>query len=350
LAAVAALLAGSDAAPADAADATHRALVVGNGGYEQLAQPEQCPTSAKYLADALRELQFKVDEIIDGTNGRISAGIFRLAQPAAPDSLTIVYFCGYGVMFEERAFLIPVRADLDGPFRVLTEGILAKSIYAALERSGGGQALVVLDVVEPGAEGAQAAFVPPVPPEDVVALVSTGVAPSFPGLTGLRLSQDLAKPGAELGTVLTAIFEEPAGDAGRSIDLSGLPDQPVVLSAAAPAPAPAAAVATPAPDTQEETQPATAAEPASAPSPPPAAEEEAPPADEPGFALSLSEVDRRSIQEELRRLGFYSGGIDGDFGPGTRAAVARYQQDLGEAATGRLTPAQVMRLLAGAGQ
>jgi hypothetical protein len=338
-------------APAIAADAPlHRALVVGNGGYEQLAQPEQCPTSAKHLADTLRELEFRVDEIIDGTNGRVSAGIFRLAQPAEPESLTIVYFCGYGVMFEGRAFLIPVRADLGAPFRVLTEGVLAKSIYAALERAGGGQGLVVLDIVEPAAEGAQAAFVLPPPPDGVVALVSTGIAPSLPGLTGLRLSKDLPQPGAELGAVLTQIFEEPGGDAGRSIDLSGLPDESIVLNTAAPAPAPAEGATAATPPAAEEAQPGPAAEPASTPAPAAAAQEEAPPpADEPGFALSLSLEDRRRIQEELHRLGFYSGGIDGDFGPGTRAAVARYQQDLGEPATGRLTPAQAMRLLAGVG-
>ncbi|MBX6322346.1 MAG: peptidoglycan-binding protein, partial [Rhodospirillaceae bacterium] len=81
----------------------------------------------------------------------------------------------------------------------------------------------------------------------------------------------------------------------------------------------------------------------------PAGAQASPPAGATGegnFVLSLSREDRRRIQSELQRLGYYDGSIDGDFGPGTRAAVRRYQEDIGEEATGQLTPAQAMRLLA----
>ena len=35
------------------------------------------------------------------------------------------------------------------------------------------------------------------------------------------------------------------------------------------------------------------------------------------------------VQENLRRLGFYSGSIDGKFGPGTRSAIGRFQKSSG---------------------
>ncbi len=41
-------------------------------------------------------------------------------------------------------------------------------------------------------------------------------------------------------------------------------------------------------------------------------------------------------QEALRRLGYYKGSIDGQSGPGTRAALRTYQVDRGLAVTGRL--------------
>lgn len=41
-------------------------------------------------------------------------------------------------------------------------------------------------------------------------------------------------------------------------------------------------------------------------------------------------------QEALRRLGYYRGSIDGQSGPGTRAALRTYQVDRGLAVTGRL--------------
>lgn len=42
------------------------------------------------------------------------------------------------------------------------------------------------------------------------------------------------------------------------------------------------------------------------------------------------------VQRELKRRGYYRGGIDGDVGPGTRSAIRAYQRDRGLAATGRI--------------
>lgn len=42
------------------------------------------------------------------------------------------------------------------------------------------------------------------------------------------------------------------------------------------------------------------------------------------------------VQRELRRRGYYRGPIDGDVGPGTRAAIRAYQDDRGLAVTGRI--------------
>lgn len=42
------------------------------------------------------------------------------------------------------------------------------------------------------------------------------------------------------------------------------------------------------------------------------------------------------VQRALRRHGYYHGGIDGDVGPQTRAAIRSYQYDRGMAVTGRI--------------
>ena len=42
------------------------------------------------------------------------------------------------------------------------------------------------------------------------------------------------------------------------------------------------------------------------------------------------------VQRELRRRGYYRGPIDGDIGPGSRAAIRNYQYDRGLSATGRI--------------
>ena len=59
----------------------------------------------------------------------------------------------------------------------------------------------------------------------------------------------------------------------------------------------------------------------------------------------MSEADRRRVQEALRRLSYYQGQVDGNFGPATRAAIRRFQKDIGAEATGRLTSEEATRLV-----
>jgi peptidoglycan hydrolase-like protein with peptidoglycan-binding domain len=49
----------------------------------------------------------------------------------------------------------------------------------------------------------------------------------------------------------------------------------------------------------------------------------------------------RNIQGRLEQMGYYQGGLDGEWGPGTQAAVARLQQQRGIQPTGQLNPPTV---------
>ncbi|MET7247289.1 peptidoglycan-binding domain-containing protein, partial [Methylobacterium sp. EM32] len=60
---------------------------------------------------------------------------------------------------------------------------------------------------------------------------------------------------------------------------------------------------------------------------------------------ALQPEEWRQIQQALARSGHFAGKADGRPGEGTRAAIARYQRGLGAQATGRLTSAQIDRLL-----
>jgi peptidoglycan hydrolase-like protein with peptidoglycan-binding domain len=52
----------------------------------------------------------------------------------------------------------------------------------------------------------------------------------------------------------------------------------------------------------------------------------------------------RNVQQRLRALGFYRGGVDGLWGAGTQAALERFQQGRGLQATGQVNPATVQAL------
>ncbi|QEW29083.1 peptidoglycan-binding domain-containing protein [Roseovarius indicus] len=60
--------------------------------------------------------------------------------------------------------------------------------------------------------------------------------------------------------------------------------------------------------------------------------------------LGLSRNDRREIQRNLALIGFDPKGIDGIFGPGSRAAISDWQQENGFGVTGYLTGNQLLRL------
>jgi peptidoglycan hydrolase-like protein with peptidoglycan-binding domain len=57
--------------------------------------------------------------------------------------------------------------------------------------------------------------------------------------------------------------------------------------------------------------------------------------------IRLSADAIRNIQARLRQMGYYQGGLDGEFGPEMGSAIARLQQNRGLQPTGRLDPQTV---------
>ena len=60
--------------------------------------------------------------------------------------------------------------------------------------------------------------------------------------------------------------------------------------------------------------------------------------------LALTRNDRRRVQEQLSLLGFNPRGIDGLFGPGSRAAIKRFQAQNGLGGDGYMNPETLLQL------
>jgi len=107
-----------------------------------------------------------------------------------------------------------------------------------------------------------------------------------------------------------------------------------------PLPAPTTPTATPAQPATPAPQPTIVVAP---PAPPPAPEET--PGEAQASERLLDGAAREELQIAMQWFGFYNAAIDGDFGPGTRAAMRAYQTARGFEPTGVLTSRQRAQVL-----
>ncbi|MEJ0018950.1 MAG: peptidoglycan-binding protein [Acetobacteraceae bacterium] len=341
--------------PATAAPA-REALVIGNGTYGSLPPLPACLQSAHAVAAALRGLGFQVVEREDLSTGGTDAAIGEYSRQlaAGPGAAAVVYSCGYATSFNDRPFVLPVSARISRPADVLTQGILAKLLVDVVTRGGAGAAIVAIDTVPipdtPAAPGFDVLAQASLP--DGLGLIAVSQAKPPDGPTPLATALIAGLKGTDVQTtaLLSGVQQQLAS---RPVTVAALrpPAVPAYLAGGAPATTPGAPSVAQTPATTPPIAPAAASQGTSqaASQGPmlgasPGASIGAPP-----FLLpaeeQMSEADRRAVQAALVRLGYYPGPVDGRFGGDTRAAIRRYQHELGGEMTGRLTAAQASRLV-----
>jgi putative peptidoglycan binding protein/caspase domain-containing protein len=305
------------------------ALVIANGPYANFPATARCAPSAAAARDGLRAKGFEIIERSNLGRGEFDTAIGMLARrvAASPPAIAAFYYCGYAAEFNNRSFLLPVSAVLARDNDVLTQGILVKSVVDSLRRAPDSAGLVVLDVFAPpnapaGKMGALAEQLP----ASSFAVVAAGNDGPGDGATAaaVALRDELAEGGASLSGVLAGLRRRLAKEAVTAQFIAATGD--AALAAAPPPPPP---VAAPAP-------------PVAAPAPPPPKQQTVMVDED-----HMTEGDRRQVQTVLANIGYYSGRIDGTFGPETRAAIRRYQFEIKAELTGRLTAEQATRLVNG---
>lgn len=314
----------------------HFALVIGNSDYTSMPGLLGCRLSAHGVAVALQRAGFAVTERHDLSNGEMAGAAADLIEhvSAAPGGTAVVYVCGYTASYSGRSFLLPVSAKLDRDTDALTQGILATSYQAALGRTSA-SALVLLDMVTSSGQGlasfeAGAQARPPAGTASATVLESSATAQTpFADAIARAFSQTTAPGIIEANTVLAEIGHTLARTPGLKLQVEDSPIPVYLLGAPAPVTA------------GSETQ---APQVAAPPVPPAIAPAPAFPDEE-----RMSDEDRRKIQTVLAHLGYYDGKIDAIFGADTRAAIRRFQHEIGAPMTGRLAAGQAEALLARGG-
>jgi len=307
------------------------ALVIANGQYANFPATARCAPSAAAARDGLRAKGFEIIERSNLGRGEFDTAIGVLARrvAASPPAIAALYYCGYAAEFNNRSFLLPVSAVLGRDNDVLTQGILVKSVVDSLRRAPDSAGLVVLDVFAPpnAPAGKMGALAEQVPASSFAVIAAGNDGPGSgtgDGATAaaVALRDELAAGGAKLNGVLDGLRRRLAKEAVTAQFIAATGD--AALAAAPPPPPPVVATAPP----------------VAAPAPPPP---------KPQHVMvdedQMSEGERRQVQTVLANIGYYSGRIDGTFGPETRAAIRRYQFEIKAELTGRLSAEQATKLV-----
>jgi hypothetical protein len=314
-------------------------LVVGNSNYSALPALPGCQVSSRDLAKALRGLGYQVVERQDVTSGGLAAAIseFSRGMESAPGASVFVYICGYAAGMNDRPFLLPVSASIRRPSDVMTQGMLAKAILDVLVRGNPSRGLVALDIVPmPDASAPVLDTLTDVPAPEGAGLIAVIDSQPTTGPTALSmaLATGLAAPGAQSGALLAGLKTELATHPSARIAALRMPSVSRPLATDEPPPP-----TLPSPTTQVVEPTPTAARPT------PPVTDVAPPMPVLPDEGAMTDSERRRMQEALARIGYYAGRIDGLFGPETRAAIRRFQHEIGVETTGVITGEQAARLV-----
>jgi peptidoglycan hydrolase-like protein with peptidoglycan-binding domain len=328
------------------AAATDLALVIVNSDYETATDRTEDAAAAAYLADALNARGYEVYEARDARMEDLQPIVAGFAERLGEAERLVIFYAGHTLQEGGRAWAVPV--EMAAPGRVEAAfGALDLTLLLDLAAQVPGRSLVAIGTDEAGFDGLEAAL--PLAPgigelaaPQGVALVAGPVAPLVEVLTGAVL--------VEGATLAEALAEVPEGiavsgflspDAGLAMTVGEAPDAETALwlearRANTVERLEAYLAAHPRGRYADEARRLIAAQQAASVDPAEAAEQ----------ALALDQATRRRIQQQLTVLGQSTRGIDGIFGPGTRAAITAWQRTAGFEPNGFLDAAQLDRLAA----
>lgn len=332
---------------------TGAVLIVANEDYQTLRDAR----GARAMVQAERAFQqagFAVDIATDVSAAALRAALSGLSETldGGEDERVVFVFAGYTVSADHGIWLMGTEARRPDLATVESAGVRLETVLALVGQLQGGAVVVLADYGFP--ENPAAGFRAGLPPSITVPQGVTLVRGPAPAVTAFL--RDLATPGTNLGQAVAA-RRDLRLDGFNPRFLTFLPQghrapQPVPQPAPQPAPVDRGAAdrqawqAAQAADTLAGYESYLAAWPQGLFSVEAQAARQrllnTPERIE--QALGLSRDERRAIQRDLTILNYDPRGIDGIFGPGTRAAIGAWQGANRLPQTGFLNRDQIFEL------
>lgn len=121
------------------------ALVIGNSAYSGQNYLKNPVNDAEALAVCLRELNFKVQLLKDGSRRAMNDAIRDFVSELGREDVALFYYAGHGVQVDGENYLIPADFEGKNESDVLYESIAVGKIQDALERSQAQLRILILD-------------------------------------------------------------------------------------------------------------------------------------------------------------------------------------------------------------
>src|SRR5947208_1687883 len=126
--------------------ATHLALVIGNGHYPDASAPlTQSINDARALSSTLRKNGFDVDMVEDASKDDMVRAISRLKSRIKRDTVVMLFFGGFGVQAGRESYMLPVDAVIWKESDVRRQGVSLDGVLDMMKEQGAKAKLVVVD-------------------------------------------------------------------------------------------------------------------------------------------------------------------------------------------------------------
>ena len=129
------------------ANETKIALVIGNSNYNNrsLSKLKNPVNDARAVRDKLRQKDFEVLYLEDGTQRQIDKIIRKFSNKLKHSKVGLFYFAGHGLEVDKKNYLIPIGANVSDEDDVKYEALAVNKIVDKMKRSGTRLNLVILD-------------------------------------------------------------------------------------------------------------------------------------------------------------------------------------------------------------
>jgi formylglycine-generating enzyme required for sulfatase activity len=99
------------------------AFIVGIGAYQHAPRLANPVNDAKAIAEALRQLNFEVDEVYDASFSQLTHALRDFGIKAQQADVAIVYYAGHGVQVAHENYLVPADAQLEREHDLVYEAL-----------------------------------------------------------------------------------------------------------------------------------------------------------------------------------------------------------------------------------